>query len=85
MFQRLAVLTRRAEWGSEATAEVARFLMEVEEEGVATEYIPEWARARLCGVDGDLEKRTMHLQCIRGVGEFATHKEVVRHLGRSSG
>jgi hypothetical protein len=66
---------REAQFSSKTSAAVAIFLMECEEDGVETDYIPEWARARLSGVDADLESRVMTMQCIRGVGESATRIE----------
>lgn len=70
---------REAQWSSEPSVDVATFLMDVEEEGVETEYIPEWARARLSGVNADMEEKTLRLQCIRGVGKRAVHKEQMRY------
>jgi len=35
--------TREFQWAIETTADVANFLMELEEDGVETEYIPEEA------------------------------------------
>ena len=66
---------REAQFSSKTSAAVAIFLMECEEDGVETDYIPEWARVRLSGIDADLESRVMKLQCIRGVGEFAARIE----------
>lgn len=50
--------------------------MNVEEEGVETEYVPEWARARLLEVSyyEDEKVRTVRTACIRGVGEDAELK-----------
>lgn len=57
--------------------------MDVEEEGLETEYIPEDARARLSGIVADLEKGALHVNCIQGAGENATQRECVMyyHLG----
>lgn len=66
---------REAQWSSDGSVDVANFLMEVEEEGVETEYIPEWARARLSGIDANVEAMTLRLQCIRGVGSRAENRE----------
>ncbi|KAF8864745.1 hypothetical protein BDZ45DRAFT_669119 [Acephala macrosclerotiorum] len=76
---------REAQWSSEPSVDVAEFLMDVEEEGIDTEYIPEWARARLSGVDADLELRTIKLHCIRGVGADAEHREQLRYYGKTGG
>ena len=54
--------------------------MECEEDGVETDYIPEWARGRLSGIDADLESHVMKLECIRGVGESATRIERTVYL-----
>ena len=70
---------REAQWHSYTSADIARFLMEVEEEGVETDHIPEWARARLSGVIADQEKRSLHLHCIRGVGENTTQRDSLRY------
>ncbi|KAH7336354.1 hypothetical protein BKA65DRAFT_32566 [Rhexocercosporidium sp. MPI-PUGE-AT-0058] len=70
---------REAQWHSQTSADIAQFLMEVEEEGVETADIPEWARARLSGVIADLEKRSLHLYCIRGVGENTTQRDSLRY------
>jgi len=72
---------REAQWSSDGSVDVATFLMEVEEEDVETEYIPEWARARLSGVHADMELRTLRLQCIRGVGKCAVTRERTQHYG----
>jgi hypothetical protein len=66
---------------SRTSADVAIFLMECEEDGIETDYIPEWARARLSGVEADLETRATKLQCIRGFGEFATRIERTVYCG----
>ncbi|KAE8453524.1 hypothetical protein EG329_010385 [Mollisiaceae sp. DMI_Dod_QoI] len=73
---------REAQWSSEPSVDVATFLMDVEEEGIETEYIPEEARARLSGVDADLDLRTLRLHCIRGLGKHAVHIEQLRYYGR---
>ncbi|TVY78303.1 Beauvericin cluster-specific repressor BEA4 [Lachnellula suecica] len=69
---------REAQWMSLISADMARFIMETEESGVETEYIPDWARVRLGGVEivAEEHKGTMH--CVRGVGESAVHIESVR-------
>src|SRR6266487_1714055 len=61
-------------WVSQMCADTVVFLVEVEGNGVETDYIPEWARARPTGVDANLEERTAHLPSIRGVGESAVYK-----------
>ena len=55
--------------GSTSAADVARFIIEVEEEGVEGNQIPEWARARITGIDVKGGERVARLQCIRGTGE----------------
>jgi len=37
---------REAHWDSAHTADTTKFVMQVEEEGVETEFIPEWARVK---------------------------------------
>jgi hypothetical protein len=76
---------REAQWGSETSADVAKWIVEVEEDGVETESIPEWARARLSVIDASLEKKTAHLYCIRGVGKSLTHKDTLRYWGDMRG
>jgi hypothetical protein len=47
----------------------------LEEEGVEDGWIPEWARARLLGVDfHDDRVRAVKITCVRGVGEDAAVK-----------
>jgi len=60
---------REAGWVCQMCADTVLFLREIEEGGVEIDYIPEWARARLTGIDSNLEERAAHLRCIRGVGE----------------
>jgi hypothetical protein len=55
---------REAGWVSQMCADTVLFLVEMEEDGVETDYIPEWVRARLTGIDANLEERTAHLRCI---------------------
>lgn len=64
--------------GSTSAADVARFIMEVEEEGVEGNWIPEWARARITGIDVNREERVARLQCVRGTGEWAVRRESLR-------
>ncbi|CZR64327.1 uncharacterized protein PAC_14225 [Phialocephala subalpina] len=63
-------------WWSLSTAQLGSWLMNVEEEGVDTEYVPEWARARLLEVCyyEDEKMRTVRTACIRGVGDEAELK-----------
>jgi hypothetical protein len=56
----------------------ARFIIEVEEEGVEGNWIPEWARARITGIDVNREERVARLQCVRGTGEWAVRRESLR-------
>jgi len=53
---------REAHIGSTSAADVARFIMEVEE-GVEGNWIPEWARARIIGIHVSREERVARLQC----------------------
>ncbi|KAE8442028.1 hypothetical protein EG329_003929 [Mollisiaceae sp. DMI_Dod_QoI] len=57
-------------WWSLSTAQLGSWLMTIEEEGVESEYIPEWARARLLQVDyyQDKKMRTIRTACVRGIG-----------------
>jgi len=50
------------------------FLMEVEEEGIESEFIPEWARARLTGIEVNTETGQARVRWIRGAGEWAVSK-----------
>ncbi|TVY41278.1 hypothetical protein LCER1_G008849 [Lachnellula cervina] len=70
---------REAQWASLVCADVARFKLETEEDGVETDHIPEWARVRLTGVDVIEKERKGTLQGIRGVGESAVHIQSVRN------
>jgi len=69
---------REAQWVSRLSADVAIFMMETEEEGVETDFIPEWARAKLTAVDVGKEDRRTILHCTRGVGSSAVHIESAR-------
>lgn len=69
---------REGSWGSRRVADGARFIMETEEEGVETEYVPESARARLVGIEVDVERREAHIQCVKGIGPSAVLKRSVR-------
>ncbi|TVY22458.1 hypothetical protein LHYA1_G009072 [Lachnellula hyalina] len=70
---------REAQWMSLLCADVARFNMETEEDGVGTEYIPEWARVRLTGLDIIEKEWRGTLHGIRGVGDSAVHIQSVRN------
>lgn len=69
---------REGQWMSLVCADLARFILETEEEGVETERIPEWARARLTGVDTVEENCKGTLHCVRGVGDSAVFFQSVR-------
>lgn len=71
-------LYREFQWPSDTSADVAKFLMEVEEEGVETDYIPEQSRARLTAIHSNVEKKTAHLFCVRGTGENARQHSSLR-------
>jgi len=60
-------------------ADMARFKMETEEDGVETEYTPEWARVTLTGVDVIEEEWKGTLHGIRGVSDSAVHIKSVRN------
>ncbi|KAG9238755.1 hypothetical protein BJ875DRAFT_14408 [Amylocarpus encephaloides] len=62
---------REAHWDSGHAADVARLVMQVEEEGVETDFIPEWARVRSFSIDIKMETGIAHLTCLRGVGDSA--------------
>ena len=53
--------------------------MEVEEEGIETDFIPEWARARLSGIEVNTETGQARVSCIRGTGESAVSEYSVWH------
>ncbi|CCU82634.1 hypothetical protein similar to C6 zinc finger domain-containing protein [Blumeria hordei DH14] len=69
---------REGQWGSTGSAIIAIWLMEVEENGVEGDFIPEWARAKLTAMVADFDNRTLHLCCIRGTGENATYIQTNR-------
>lgn len=69
---------REFQWPSDTSADVAQFLMEVEEEGVETDYIPEQARARLTAIHSNVEKKTARVFCVRGTGENARQHSSLR-------
>jgi hypothetical protein len=46
--------------------DVARLMMEVEEDGVETDVIPGWARVKLLCVEVNLDDRTALVHCNRG-------------------
>lgn len=70
---------REAQWGSNPSVHVLKFLTEVEEEGVETEFIPEWARARLTGIEVNTETGQARVRCRRGTGESAVSRYSVWH------
>jgi hypothetical protein len=69
---------KEAQWMSLVCADAVRFIIETEEEGVETDFIPEWARVRLSGVDIVEEEWKGTLHCIRGVGGSAVHIQSLR-------
>lgn len=59
---------REAHWDSEHVADVGKFVMQVEEEGVKTDFIPEWARVRSLEMNCKMDTGIVHLVCHRGFG-----------------
>ncbi|KAG0647247.1 Aspercryptin biosynthesis cluster-specific transcription regulator atnN [Hyphodiscus hymeniophilus] len=59
---------REASFWSTSTAQTSEWLMELEEEGVEGEHIPEWARARLVKVEFD-EGKELRRGCWDGTGD----------------
>lgn len=74
---------RESSFWSTSTAQISEWLMEIEEEGVETEYIPEWARARLVQLEFD-EVRRVSVKCVRGVGDRQEVREASWGWGFSS-
>lgn len=70
---------REAQWGSSPSVHVSRFLVDIEEEGVEGEWIPEWARARLTGIEVNTGTGMARVKCVRGTGESAETKYSVWH------
>ena len=70
---------REAQWGSNPSVHVSKFLMEVEEDGIETDFIPEWARARLTGIEVNTETGQARVRCIRGTGGAAVSRYSVWH------
>ena len=66
---------REAHWDSSHAADVAKFVMQVEEEGVETDFIPEWARVKSFGIDIQMNTGIVRLSCLRGVGGAAVTVE----------
>ncbi|KAH6679411.1 hypothetical protein B0J14DRAFT_296996 [Halenospora varia] len=69
---------REAHWCSTTNAEAGRILVDLEEEGVETDFIPEWARVDIIGVKMCQETETVRLTYIRGAGDTAERHECVR-------
>jgi hypothetical protein len=74
---------REGSFSSSSTAQISEWLMEIEEEGVETEYIPEWARTRLVHVDIDEGKGfgRVSVKCLRGIGTNQQAKEATWEWG----
>jgi hypothetical protein len=70
---------REAQWGSNPSVHVSKFLMELEEDGIETYFIPEWARARLSGIEINTETGQARVCCTRGTGESAVSSYSVWH------
>lgn len=70
---------REAQWGSNPSVHVSKFLMQVEEEGIDGDFIPEWARARLTGIEVNTETGQARVRCVRGTGESAVSRYSVWH------
>ena len=68
---------REANFWSTSTAQISEWLMELEEYGVETDHIPEWARMRLVEVELDegKEVRRVSVKAVRGVGTNQEMKE----------
>ena len=69
---------REGTWGSKRVADGFKVLLEIEEEGIDDELLPESARARLVSVDVNVEKHEALIQCIQGVGAEAIRRSSVR-------
>jgi hypothetical protein len=52
--------------------------MDIKEEGMETDYIPEFTRARLVRIEVDMERSQAYIQCVKGFGESVTLKSSVR-------
>lgn len=69
---------REGVWNSEVVTKVCKWVMEIEEDGVTTEIIPESSRVRLGSMVIDYEKRICQVQGVRSVprirGELVTVK-----------
>ena len=63
---------RESTFWSTSTAQISEWLMDVEEEGMEREAIPERARARLLEVELDegKEVRRVRVMCVKGTGEM---------------
>lgn len=65
---------REGVWDSVLAAKAATVIMNVEEEGLEGDYIPEYSRLSGIGLTSDLQQRTGRLQYFipkrRGVGAF---------------
>jgi hypothetical protein len=69
---------REGTWGSRRVADAVQFLMDTEEEGVETDFIPEYARARFVRIEVEVEKHQAFIECMKGVGTDAVLKSCVR-------
>ena len=58
---------REGVWDSGLVIKVSTFLMEVEEEGMVEEYIPESARARITKVAVDVMKKVADVECSKRI------------------
>jgi hypothetical protein len=58
---------REGAWDSGLVIKVSTFLMEVEEEGMVEEYIPESARARISKVAVDVMKKVADVECSKRI------------------
>lgn len=60
---------REGVWDSVLAGKIARWVMEIEEEGMSEGFVPEWCRVRGAEVNFDLSERSARVRCLRRVSE----------------
>ncbi|KAE9376275.1 hypothetical protein N431DRAFT_400381 [Stipitochalara longipes BDJ] len=71
--------SREGHWDSKTMAEVDSVVMELEEEGIETEYIPECARVRVVSISSDEGGEWATVEYVRGsprTGEYPGRKRI---------
>ena len=68
---------REGVWDSILAGKIAKWVMEIEEEGIGDDgFVPEWSRVRGAEVGFDLRERSARIRCLRRRSENCEEMKV---------